>query len=75
MSGLAQNASRRPWHVLLLFLALTLVGFGLSGVVSGRLNDSLSQYDDPSTASSQDWRAARLWRTASSKDWQPPSSA
>jgi len=53
MSGLAQNASRRPWHVLLLFLALTLVGFGLSGVVSGRLNDSLSQYDDPSTASSQ----------------------
>jgi RND superfamily putative drug exporter len=53
MSGLARNASRRPWHVLLLFLALTLVGLGLTGVVSGRLNDSLSQYDDPSTASSQ----------------------
>ena len=53
MSGLARNASRRPWHVLLVFLALTLVGLGLSGVVSGRLNDSLSQYDDPSTASSQ----------------------
>ena len=53
MSGLARNASRRPWHVLLPFLALTLVGLGLSGVVSGRLNDSLSQYDDPSTASSQ----------------------
>jgi RND superfamily putative drug exporter len=53
MSGLARNASRRPWYVLLLFLALTLVGFGMSGVVSGRLNDSLSQYDDPTTASSQ----------------------
>ena len=53
MSGLARAASNRPWRVLLLFLFLTVVGLGMTGVVSGRLNDSLSQYDDPSTASSQ----------------------
>jgi uncharacterized membrane protein YdfJ with MMPL/SSD domain len=53
MSGLARTASHRPWHVLLPFLFLTLVGLGMTGVVSGRLNDSLSQYDDPTSATSQ----------------------
>ncbi|MGD1053888.1 MAG: MMPL family transporter, partial [Candidatus Dormibacteria bacterium] len=50
---MARAASNRPWHVLLLFLLLTVVGLGMTGVVSSRLNDSLSQYDDPASASSQ----------------------
>jgi len=53
MSGLARITGRRPWLVLLAFLILTVTGMGMSGVVSGRLNDSLDQYDDPASASSQ----------------------
>ena len=53
MTGLARAASHHPWRFLLTFIVLTAFGLGLSGVVSGRLNDSLSQYDDPTSASAQ----------------------
>ena len=53
MSTLAGLATHRPWRVLLAFLALAAVGLGLSGTVSGRLSDGLSDYDDPASASAQ----------------------
>jgi RND superfamily putative drug exporter len=53
MSSLARLATHRPWRVLLAFLALAAIGLGLSGAVSGRLSDGLSDYDDPASASTQ----------------------
>ena len=53
MSSLARLATHRPWRVLLAFLALAAIGLGLSGAVSGRLSDGLSDYNDPSSASTQ----------------------
>ena len=53
MTSLARLATRRPWRVLLAFLALAAIGLGLSGTVSARLSNGLSDYDDPASASAQ----------------------
>jgi RND superfamily putative drug exporter len=53
MSGLARTATRHPLRVVLAFLALAVVGLGLSGVVSARLSNGLSDYEDPASASAQ----------------------
>lgn len=53
MSALARLTTRRPWQIMLIVLGLTAVGFGLSGVVSVRLSNGLSDYDDPASASAQ----------------------
>jgi RND superfamily putative drug exporter len=53
MTGLARLAAHHPWRLLVTFLVLTVFGLGLSGVVSGRLNDSLSQYQDPASGSAE----------------------
>jgi len=53
MSALARLAHRRPWPVLLAILALTALGVAASGVVSSRLSNQLSDYDNPASASAQ----------------------
>jgi uncharacterized membrane protein YdfJ with MMPL/SSD domain len=53
MSRLARFLSRHPWRAVAAAALLTVLGFALSGAVSSRLTNSISDYDDPSSPSSQ----------------------
>ena len=53
MTRLARLVIRNRWRILVGIVSLTVLGFALSGVVSGKLSNSNSDYSDPSSASAQ----------------------
>ncbi len=53
MNRLAGILGRHPWRAVAAAALLTLFGFALSGAVSSRLTNSISDYNDPSSPSSQ----------------------
>lgn len=53
MTRLGRILSRHPWRPVVAAVLLTVLGFALSGVVSDRLSNSISGYQDPASASAR----------------------
>jgi uncharacterized membrane protein YdfJ with MMPL/SSD domain len=53
MTALARLAVGRPWRIVIAVVALTILGFGFFGLVSTRLSNGLSDYDDPASLGAQ----------------------
>ena len=53
MNALARLAVGRPWRIVIAVVALTILGFGFFGLVSTRLSNGLSDYDDPASLGAQ----------------------
>ncbi|MGO8687269.1 MAG: MMPL family transporter [Candidatus Dormibacteria bacterium] len=67
MTRLARLVIGNRWRILVGIVSLTVLGFALSGVVSGKLTNGNSDYSDPSSASAQA-RAELLRATGADPD-------